>query len=61
MPMRRAVEGRSKTFDQLLADHRATKDTVVRQKKSTDSNHQNSSSVTVFNGAQVKNSFFYFK
>ncbi|XP_075218946.1 ataxin-7-like protein 1 isoform X2 [Lycorma delicatula] len=49
MLMRRAVEGRSKTFDQLLADHRATKEAVIRQKKNNDSSHQNSSTVAVLN------------
>lgn len=33
MSLRRAVIGRSKSFDQLLADHRQAKEALIRQKK----------------------------
>lgn len=37
MSLRRAVPGRSKTFDQLLAEHRQAKEALLRQKKSLES------------------------
>lgn len=33
MSLRRAVSGRSKPFDQLLADHRQAKEDLLKKKK----------------------------
>uniref|UniRef100_A0A1B6C0W8 SCA7 domain-containing protein n=1 Tax=Clastoptera arizonana TaxID=38151 RepID=A0A1B6C0W8_9HEMI len=59
MSLRRAVTGRSKSFDQLLSDHRQAKDAILRQKKLMDSQNtalqpKNSVSILVTNQDKEK-------
>lgn len=51
MSLRRAVAGRSKPFDQLLADHRQAKEALLKQKKNIEL--QNSSVMLTPPSSQV--------